>query len=514
MKRLIAALYRYARAIIIVIAVALAVTLVSVVSIDLGPTLKARAEQAGGNWLERRMQIGRLGVQLGRGRFIVEDLVIDGMRPDEEPWLVAKRIEVSLTWGALLHREVLLDTIEMTGWRMVVETFPDGRQTFPRVTGPPRPPRTGPAPVVTTAQYVRASAGEFVFRDHGAPWSAVARNLDVTVSKLVDYRGHVTFSNGTVTVQDFVPMTAALDAVFKIQGGQVVFEQMGLVTDGARSDVTGTVDLGRWPEQTYFVKSRVQFPRMREIFFAGEAFSLRGDGDFNGTFHLFKGGRELTGDFYSREAGLNQLRFPDLEGSLIWVPDRFEVTRATSRFSDGRTAFSYRMAPLGDALRPARARFEVEYTDIDLHALTDVLETTGIRLAGRATGRNRLDWPMGRFADREGDGSVVVTPPPGLVPLGPRLPALAGREAAERALELGPFSDHIPLQPVGLGGRLTYRFDSEVIRLESGEVATADTFVAFEGATAWGERSKIGFRVTSTNWQESDRLLAGLMTAF
>ena len=148
MKKWAAAVYRYSRAITIVVAVTLAVALVSVVSVDLGPALKARAERAGGNWLDRALHIGRLGVQLGRGRFVIEDLVIDGMRPGEDPWLVAKRVEVSLTWGALFHREVLLDSIEMTDWRMVVESFPDGRQTFPRVTGPPRPPRTGPSPVV------------------------------------------------------------------------------------------------------------------------------------------------------------------------------------------------------------------------------------------------------------------------------------------------------------------------------------------------------------------------------
>ena len=84
------------------------------------------------------MTIGRLGIHLGRGKFVVEDLRIDGMLPGEPPWLVAKRIDVSLTWSALLGREVLLDDIEMTDWRMVVESFPDGRQTFPRVTGPPR----------------------------------------------------------------------------------------------------------------------------------------------------------------------------------------------------------------------------------------------------------------------------------------------------------------------------------------------------------------------------------------
>ena len=56
----------------------------------------------------------------------------------------------------------------MTDWRMVVETFPDGRQTFPRLTGPPRTPRTGPRLVVTTMQYVRAHRGEFVFNDYGS----------------------------------------------------------------------------------------------------------------------------------------------------------------------------------------------------------------------------------------------------------------------------------------------------------------------------------------------------------
>ena len=120
------------------------------------------------------MTIGRLGVHLGSGRFVVEDLRIDGMFPNEPPWLVAKRIDVSLTWSALLHREVLLDSIEMTDWKMVVESFPDGRQTFPRLTGPPRPPRTGPPLVVTTMQYVRAHRGELVFNDYGSDWRAVA----------------------------------------------------------------------------------------------------------------------------------------------------------------------------------------------------------------------------------------------------------------------------------------------------------------------------------------------------
>jgi len=513
-KRWVAALYRYSRAITIVVAVALAVALVSVVSVDLGPALKARAERAGGNWLERGLHIGRLGVQLGRGRFIIEDLVIEGMRPGEEPWLVAKRVEVSLTWGALIRREVLLDSIEMSDWRMVVESFPDGRQTFPRVTGPPRQPRTTPPPVVTTLQYVRAWRGEFVYRDFGSNWSAITRNIDVTVAKLIDYRGRMLFSNSTIKIQNYEPMTASMGATFRVENGRIVFDRMQLLTDGTVSDVTGELDIARWPEQTYQVKSRIQFPAMRPIFFSGETFSLHGEGLFDGTFHMFKGGRELKGTFFSEEAGVNQFRFPNLEGDLIWVPDRLEVTRATSDFNGGRTSFKYRMAPLGKPGVPIRSRFDVDYTDVDLLALTNLLGTEGLRLAGRASGRNLLDWPNGKWADRLGDGEVSIAPPAGTAVIGSRLPPDSALRAEGRATVQGPFSNHLPGGPVGIGGRMTYRFDPAAIWIEPSEIATSETYVAFEGASAWGERSKLPFRVTSTNWQESDRLLAGIMTAF
>jgi hypothetical protein len=508
------AAYRYVRVTVIVVAVTIAVTLVSAVTIDLGPSLRERAERAGSNWLTRPMHIGRLGIHIATGRFVVEDLRVEGLTPDDEPWLVARRIDVAVTWGALFGREVLIDTIEMTDWRMVVETFPNGRHSFPRVTGPPRPPRQGPAPVVTTLQYVLASRGEFVLRDHGTPWGVVARNLEVSVSKLGEYRGTARFSKGTVSIQNFVPMWADMTSSFKIQGSQVLFDRLDLVTDGAVSHVTGSVDLGRWPEQFYQVKSKVQFPRMRELFFAGQTFDLHGAGDFTGTFRLFKGGRSLVGDFYSPEAGLNDFRFPDLEGSLVWETHRFEVTRASSGFLGGRTAFRYLIAPLGRPGTPARSRFDVDYSSVDLTRLTDLLETRGLRLAGAATGRNRLEWPLGRFAEREGEGDLTVAPPPGVRTLGERLDDDAAAGARDRARATGPFSNHTPREPVALGGALRYAFDGEAIRLEPSVVATEDTWVTFEGATAWGERSKIPFRVTSANWQESDRLLAGIMTAF
>lgn len=507
--------YRRVRLVVAVFAIALAAFLVSVVTIDLGPALKARAESEGTKFIDRPMHIGRLGVHIARGRFVIEDLRIDGLTPDAHPWLVAQRIEVSLAWKALWNREVLIDSIEMTDWKMVVESFAGGVHNWPRVNGPPRPPRSGPRPVVTTLQYVRASRGEFVFEDHAARWGVVAPNLEVTAGKTTEYGGRARFHGGTIHFQGFEPMGAELSTRFKVQGGKILLDETDLITDGARSELTGVVDAARWPEMFYQVKSTVQFPRMREIFFARDTFALHGEGQFDGTFQLFKGGRALKGNFFSREAGLNDYRFQNLEGALEWLPDRFEVLHASANFYGGQMRFKHKMDQLGRPNQRGRARFEVDYEDVDLTEFTDFLETRGIRLAGRVAGRNVLEWPLGAFSDRTGGGTITASPPDGVAPMSRELSEADVAAAERRALDLTPFSNHTPIDPVPLGGSITYSYAGSDVDITSGQVATPDTFITFSGSTTFGgDRSRLPFHVTSANWQESDRFLVGLMTAF
>ena len=229
---------------------------------------------------------------------------------------------------------------------------------------------------------------------------------------------------------------------------------------------------------------------------------------------MFRGGRELKGDFTSALAGVNDYRFPNLEGSVVWVRDRMEVTRASADFSGGKADFRYLMAPLGKRSEPARAYFDVDYRDVDLSALTDFYQMRGLRLAGRASGRNKMEWPLGRYAERFGSGAATFVSTSGASLQGPQLAADAAAAARSRYLVQGPFSTHTPLEPIPVSGDVTYAFDPVAMFFEPSRIYTPDTYIAFEGATAYGDRSKIPFRVTSRNWQESDRFLAGIMTAF
>lgn len=511
-RRLGRGLHRVTRGMVLGVAVVLAVTIVGVLSIDFGPSLRALAEREGGRQIDRPLHIGRLSVNLLRGRFVVEDLRIEGLTPEARPFFTARRVDVRLPWWSIVTGELFIESVVLSDWEMLVETFPGGAHNFIRI--PRRESRGGGPPrFVTTVQLVRAERGQFTYEDHGTPWSTIARNLDVTVARLADYRGEARFSGGTVQIQQFEPMWADMFCTFAIIDGKVIVDRLRLDSDGAVSDVTGEVDLARWPEQTYQVRSRVQFPRMREIFFAGDDFSLYGEGDFAGTFHLFRGGRELTGTFRSALAGVNDFRFPDLAGSLVWLPERFDVTEASAGFSGGRARFTYAMAPLGDPSQPALARFDARYEDVDLLALSDFFALDGIRVAGRARGRNLLEWPLGRFAGRRGDGEIVAAPPAGVVLQRRELdPGLAGRVAA-LGPPVGPFNPEPLIAPVAVGGEVRYRFGPEWIEFAPSHVASRHTYVAFEGRTAYLRESDLPFHVTSADWQESDRLLAGILTA-
>ena len=397
------------RAVVATFACAIAVAFVTSITVDLGPALRQRAETAGSNGIKRPMHIGKLGVHVWRGSFSVDDLVIEGLTPQSRPFLTAKHIDVSMPWTTLFTRRVVFDAIQMTDWDMFVELFADGSTNFVKL---PSNNNTRTSAWTTTLQYVRASRGQFTYEDHGTPWSTVARNLDVTVARPAnEYRGQARFSNGTVAIQSYVPMRADMSTTFRIVDGKIVLDRIDLQTDGAKTQLTGVVDMRKWPEQIYRIKSKIDFPTEKGIWFAHDNFTVVGIGDFTGTFHLFKEqlangktriGRELKGDFVAPIAGVNAYRFGNLRGSVLWVPEKMEVTNATATLYGGDAKFNYRMAPLGVEGMPATATFDAGWSNVDVTEFTNFLELLSILMIsaalcytfGRMVGDTRQGWAI------------------------------------------------------------------------------------------------------------------------
>ena len=496
-----------------------AALLISGLVIDLGPAAVKRAEDAGSKYLERPMHIGKLGIHLGKGAFVVEDLVIEGLKPTDRPFLKARKIFVNFPWWTIFTHQMIVENVDMSDWEMLVEQFP-GKHNFPRVTPKPKEKKGDPIwKFTTTVRQVIARNGRFIYDDHTVPWRVVCNNLNVSVFKGRDtYRGTAQFSHGTVRIQSYEEFEAEMQTRFRIDNGRIVLEDINLDSTGADTRVTGYVDLKNWPEMQYNVRSRIDFPTQKGIYFRNMNFDVSGQGDFEGIFRFFKTprgtGRELKGTFTSREAGVNAWRFPDVRGALVWNNSAFRVTDVTTGLYGGRAKFDYLMEPLGRPGQPTQVIWDASYADVDLARLTDFLELKGMRLAGRASGTNRLEWPLGKFAAKHGSGEVTAAMPPGAEPMTRETRPEAIARVDPLPPEQGPFNPQLPLEYVPVAGKISYTLDPDWIEIARGWAATEKTYVEFQGRTAWAQRSTIPFHVTSLDWQESDRVLAGIMTAF
>jgi hypothetical protein len=171
--------------------------------------LKARAEREASRFMGRPMHIGRMSVVLWNARFQFDDVMIEGLTPEARPFFTARRIFLSMTWRTLLNRRVVFDEVTLTDWKMLVEQMPDnGPISFPRIN---RPGPRGQSRWTVTVPWVRAHRGEFVFEDHGTPWSIAARNINVTIARPAnEYLGTASFSNGLVTIQNWEPFGAEM----------------------------------------------------------------------------------------------------------------------------------------------------------------------------------------------------------------------------------------------------------------------------------------------------------------
>ena len=501
----------------------LAALLVTLFTVDMGPYLKAEAEKRASAHLDRRMTIGRISAKLRPGDFELHDIVIEGLRPGDRPFLKARTLSVSLPWWTIFNKDLTIESIEMTDWQMVIESFPGGKHSFPRVKGPPRDPNRPQRKrwFTTTLSQVLASRGHLTYIDHGTPWRIEAPNMRVLVFKRPargDYGGTASFDGGTVSIQTYEPFSARMQSRFSMKPPNLHFDHINLVTDGAVSVMEGDLQMDKWPEQIYRIKSKIDIATQKDIFFNKDRFAATGDAEFEGTFHYFSGGRELKGRWQTPVAhvkiGENNWRFPDLRGDVLWLPDRLEVTNAKSGLYGGTAEFDYRILSMDQKSGPKRAVWDVNYRQVDLALLTDFLETEGIRLAGRATGVSRLQWPMGGWDRLRGTGEVTVQPPPGVKTMTRELDPEAAAARAVLQPEAGPFNPRAPLGYVPIAAHVVYRLDPEWITLGDSWVATRTTHVAFDGRTAYYQRSRIPFHVTSLDWQEADRVFAGVLTAF
>jgi hypothetical protein len=184
---------------------------------------------------------------------------------------------------------------------------------------------------------------------------------------------------------------------------------------------------------------------------------------------------------------VDDYRFRNVRGEVRWVPETLLVHDATAALYGGTARFSYRMGPFGQPGVPAVATFDATYASVDLPTIMGLFDVQGVQFRGRVSGRNRVEWPLGAFADRRFSGDLRVQPPAGTAVMTRDIPPdLVERQEARHAVE--PFDPRPSIGPVPLAGEIRYQIGPRWIEIGPSRVATPETYVEFEGRTAYGER--------------------------
>jgi len=145
----------------------LAVTLVSTLTVDLGPAVRSLAEREATRQLKRPVHIGPLRILVARGIVEMRDFSIEGLKPTDRPFFTAKRLLVTLDWSKVVARrpEFVITSVDLTDWQMLVEKWDSG-DNFPKIPSGDEGPSSGPGRTTVTLRQLRASRGQFAYVDH------------------------------------------------------------------------------------------------------------------------------------------------------------------------------------------------------------------------------------------------------------------------------------------------------------------------------------------------------------
>ena len=402
------------------------------------------------------------------------------------------------------------------------DVSPNGRHNFPKLT-PERKDPQGPSRFTTTVRPSIARAASSPTRITARRGAPSRRNLDVSctaATSTTTIAARASFSNGTVSIQTYEPFSATMRSRFKHRRRQGALRShrpdqrrrgLGRRRRG-RSRALAGADL---PASSRTSTSR----RRRTSSSTAISFTASGQGGLPGNVPSVQGRPRAEGHVHQPAGRRERLAVPGPARlrALAARPARDHATRragctaarraSTTGWRRSARKTCRRCATWDVAVSRRRSRAA--------HRLSRDAGAFGSPAAPPA--RNRLDWPLGKWALKHGDGEVDRRRRrPASQPMTrercPRRALQAELTACRRGgpVQLAARRSATCRSPATLPTR-SIPSGSRSVRAGS---ATPKTYVEFQGQTAYGQRSRIPFHVTSLDWQESDRVLAGIMTAF
>ena len=385
----------------------------------------------------------------------------------DRPFFTAKRLSVSLDWSKAVARrpEFIVTSVELLDWQMLVEEWRDGH-SFPKFgerdnDGNRRAARVGSPRRSGICAPGADSSRTRTTRRRGAS----SRRTSISTSRTArSYHGGRSLHRRHGHDSGHLPMWANMKARFAIDGSNAADGPHRHRHRRRQTVAVGSVDMSiAGPSRLYARQVARATSRGCARFSCEGAWQLTGDGDFNGTLSSVQG-RPRSDRARSRATSpaCTQYRFPSLYGSLHWTRNALRGDRTRAPSSTAATRGSTSRSSRSDRPSARRPGSTASYANVDLAAVHRLLRAAGTAVRGPRRGPQRLEWPLGRSAERHGDGSCRRDCRLACEPMTASLAASTRRRSRSHVCTNGDRSRRMPLAAhLPIAGEVTYRFDPE-----------------------------------------------------
>jgi len=437
------------------------------------PTLTARVIEHGlGRFFHRDVSVEAVRFHAIPVQAEVLGLRVAGATPSAPPFLSVPRIVAVPRLAQLLGRRLDLAELRLEQPSIRIHAFAEGGDDIPRMGG------GGGGGFELRIDRLAIRDGEFLLDHRRVP-------LDL---ELPDFRGglmrrggpltgRLSFGPGRMRFGEAPPFPFGVDLDLEIRGSLLDVSNGRIWTDRIELACDGEIQLARRPTGRFGLYGRVDLDELdRHVMRTG--FDIKGIGDWIGGF-AFEGSQlEIVGDVEGRDGEFAGVPVPRYSSHVEWRDGGVRFSELRVQTLDGEGTLDIDLPGQNQ-----ERRMRGDMRGVDAEGLTMLLFDVGPSgFSGRATGPFDVRWRRNRFRELSGFVTADVEP------------AADGRR--------------VPLE-----GRLEWKAEAGVQRIERGSFASPSTTLEMSGSIQLDRRADLSLDVSSRDIAATDLELRGIRRA-
>lgn len=370
-----------------------------------------------------RVELGSFHWNLSKLRFDVRDLTIHGKEsPAEVPYAHVDHLLIDARITSLLHRDIVLDAVELTKPVVHIIVYPDGTTNQPTPKRVTKNDSTTVQDVLNLAiGHTEVRQGELIVNEQRWPLDFTAdettASMDYARGGKPRYDARVSVDRLTAKYGDFQPTPAQVSAEFSLFPNELELKSLHLSSGNSWVDATGTLTDFRQPVANVQYRASVNGPEVSHLIKLPEL--KAGTVELNGRLQYANGSFSSDGKAVGKQIEIRtpEVRMVNVDAAANFKvdPKQLVLSPFGARVFGGMMRGEVTVLNWGTTGEAQTGTAHLRVTGMPAHLAADAFSTRNfdlgqLRLAGTGSGNVDAKW-RGKISRAIATGTIAFVAP-------------------------------------------------------------------------------------------------------